>query len=297
MKERKLEMQCQEKQHMTRWKVLPTVALLWALLWSPSETFAQKVSDVNDGVTTEVVQKDSTSRDFEMMCDSWIGIPWDDWTSIELEWVDWMEKSKWKDDKSWIDIHGMVQVWSWVAPEYADVWSDKATLTAMLDVSHRKSWLGFTVIRMDDFHDDPSRPASRVTVLNPHWTKTFWKEGQWRVSLEWKYAFIDHLPEANWFSPDIVWSYTTKGWWILEWMYGHKFQKGSDSDAFRLSVSKKMSEALKITAQWWYETWYDKHFYGRVILDVDLWDGFGIQLSCIMKDWKLTPTTWLMYLF
>ena len=101
MKERKLEMQCQEKQHMTRWKVLPTVALLWALLWSPSETFAQKVSDVNDGVTTEVVQKDSTSRDFEMMCDSWIGTPWDDWTSIELEWVDWMEKSKWKDDKSW----------------------------------------------------------------------------------------------------------------------------------------------------------------------------------------------------
>ena len=29
-----------------------------------------EVSDVNDGVTTEVVQKDSTSRDFEMMCDS-----------------------------------------------------------------------------------------------------------------------------------------------------------------------------------------------------------------------------------
>ena len=207
------------------------------------------------------------------------------------------EKWEWKGEKSWIDVHGMVQVWSWIAWDYAEVCTDKAALTAVLDVTHKKTWLGVTVVRLDDFHDDPARPASRVTVLNPHWSKTFWKDGQWHVSLEWKYAFIDHLPEASWFSPDIVWSYTLKSWWMFEWMFGHRFQKWADSDAFRLSVSKKMGEAMRLTAQGWYETWCDKHFYGRFLVDIDLWDGFGIQLSCIMKDWKLTPTTWLMYLF
>ena len=254
----KLKSRCEEGRRVTtRWKVLPTLALFWALLWSPSETFAQDTSGVTDGVTTEVVQK----------------------------------------EKKWVDVHGMVQVWSWVAWDYAQMCTDKAALTAVLDVSHQKTWLGFTAVRLDDFHDDPAQPTSKATVLNTHWSKTFWKDGQRHLGVDGKYTFIDHLPQANWFSPDVVWSYSTKDWWAFEWMYGHKFKDGKDSDAFRLSVSKKIDEALKLTAQWWYETWYDKHFYGRVLLDVDLWSGFGAQLSCIAKDWKLTPTAWVMYKF
>jgi hypothetical protein len=32
-------------------------------------------------------------------------------------------------------------------------------------------------------------------------------------------------------------------------MYAHKFKEGPDSDAFRLSISKKIDEVLKLTAQ------------------------------------------------
>lgn len=231
-------------------------------------------------------------------------ITWDDATKLpgiepdpDVQWWENWEPGSDKDEsewKWWIAVHGMLYGWTWVAWDFAEVCSDRWTLIAVVDMSHPQTWLWFTWIRLDDFHNDPDQPASRATVLNLHWNKKFWRFWLW---VEWKYTFIDHLPQANWFSPDVVLSYTTDGWRTFEWMYAHKFKDWPDSDAFRLSISKKVNDALKITWQWWYETWYDKHFYGRIIVDVNLWNWFWAQLSCISKYWKLTPTAWVIYQF
>lgn len=197
-----------------------------------------------------------------------------------------------------IAVHGMVSLWTnWVAWDAAELCSTNPTIIGLVDVSHNKSWLGFTTVRLDDWKSDPDQPASRVTILNPHLTKKFWKDKEFKVGLEWKYALFDKMPEANGFSPDIIWSYNTKNGFTFEWMYSHKFKKWPDSDAFRLSISKKIDEALKFTAQWWYETGYDKHFYGRLLLDINLWNWLVAQASLTAKNGKLTPTTCIVYSF
>lgn len=218
---------------------------------------------------------------------------WDEEWEHE-EWQAWTDEKEQWDGKWWIAVHGMLYGWTWVAWDYAEVCSDRWTLIAVVDMSHPQTWLGFTGIRLDDFHNDPDQPASRATVLNLHWNQKFWRFWLW---VEWKYTFIDHLPQANWFSPDVVLSYTVDWWRAFEWMYAHKFKSWEDSDAFRLTVAKKVNDALKITWQWWYETWYAWHFYGRIIVDVDLWKWFWAQLSCIIKNGKLTPTSWVLYKF
>jgi len=215
----------------------------------------------------------------------------------EWEWEDWLELEDEEEQpavQGGLVTHWMLYVWTWVAWDFAEVCSDRWTLIAVVDMSHPQTWLGFTSIRLDDFHNDPDQPASRATVFNLHWNKKFWRFWLW---VEWKYTFIDHLPQANGFSPDVVLSYTTDGWRRFEWMYAHKFKTWEDSDAFRLTIEKGLNEALKITWQWWYETWYKWHFYGRIILDVKLWKWFWAQLSCIFKNGKLTPTAWIVYQF
>ena len=206
---------------------------------------------------------------------------------------DWIWE--WSDEEKQITTSWMIQFWTSVAWDFAEICSDKGTLIAVVDISHEKIWLWFTAIRMDDFHNDPDQPTSKATVLNPHRTKTF-KDGKVKFSIEWKYTLIDNLPKANWFSPDIIWSYSDK-WWTIEWMYAHKFKEWQDSDAFRIAVWKKIWDALTLTAQWRYETWYDRHFYGRVIVDVELWNWFWVSMSCIAKYGKLMPTIWVLYKF
>ena len=194
-------------------------------------------------------------------------------------------------------VHGMVSLWTnGVAWDAAELCSTNPTFIGVVDVSH-KSWLWFTAVRLDDGKNDPDQPASRVTILNPHFTKKFWKNNEFKFDLEWKYAMFDKMPGSNWFSPDIVWSYTAKDGFKFEWMYSHKFKKWPDSDAFRLSISKKIDEALSLTAQWWYETGYDRHFYWRVIVDINLWNWLKAQVSLTAKNGKLTPTTCLVYSF
>lgn len=311
MKERKLEMQCQEKQQSMRWKVLPTVALFWALLWSPSDCYAESFSQASDGkVVTEVVQLDSLSKKdlkkpdcIEVSLDDWVRIEpdpeWEDdwkviWEEIQDDW--WDESVETQKHESGIKLHGCVQAWTSVVPDIAEVCSDKLTMVVCADVSHPKTWLWFTVVRMDDFVSDSEYLASRATVLNPHWTRSLLK-GKASISLEWKYTIIDHLPEAGGFAPDILWSYRFGKWWTFEWMYSHSFKKWSDSDFVRLWITKKINDALSLTAQWWYKSDYKWKFYGRIIADISLWCWLWIQLSCIAKDWKLTPTAWVLYKF
>ena len=100
MKTRKLEMQRWERKWTTRGKVLPTAALLWALLWAPSETFAQNISDVNDGkATTEVVQKDLTSKKIWIKSD-WLKVKWEDLPWIEPD-SDLLSEDEWIVGEEW----------------------------------------------------------------------------------------------------------------------------------------------------------------------------------------------------
>lgn len=284
---------------------LATIAIWWILSWSLDELKAQEIVKDRVDYQKEIsMQQDSTSQEvaatinrFDASSSDWIWIePDPDWNNgkSENEWEDKWEKD-WGEKAPAIDTHGMLYGWTGVAWDFTEICSDKATMIAVVDMSNQVTWLWFTTVRLDDFHNDPNQPASRVTVLNPHLTKSF-KDGKIKFSIEWKYALFDNMPKANWFTPDIVWSYSDN-WWTIEWMYAHKFKDWPDSEAFRLSVSKKIGKALQLTAQWWYDTWYDKKFYGRVIADVDLWNWFWAQITYIAKYWKLTPTFAVIYKF
>ena len=280
---------------------LAGVALAGTLLfsnvmdWAAQEVKTQERKE--DGKEILVQAQSQQLSDTLVSWDEWAAWPdrepdpkwWDEW-----KWETSAEQKEDPDGKWWIAVHWMLYGWTWVAWDFAEVCSDRWTLIAVVDMSHPQTWLGFTGIRLDDFHNDPDQPASRATVLNLHWNKKYWRFWLW---VEWKYTFIDHLPQANWFSPDVVLSYTADGWRTFEWMYAHKFKTWEDSDAFRLTIAKQVNEALRITWQWWYETWYAWHFYGRIIVDVDLWKWFWAQISCIVKNGKLTPTSWVIYRF
>lgn len=285
-------------------KKLAWVALLGTLLfgkavkWSAQEVKTQeKKEDPKEIVVQAPTQVQSDTLTTWEDANTWPNREPDpiEWETVEWDGsTTWVDETEQPDGKWWIAVHWMLYGWTWVAWDFAEVCSDRWTLIAVVDMSHPKTWLGFTGIRLDDFHNDPDQPASRATVLNLHWNKKFWRFWLW---VEWKYTFIDHLPQANWFSPDVVLSYTTDNWRSFEWVYAHKFKDWPDSDAFRLSIAKKVNDALKITWQWWYETGYQWHFYGRVLVDVNLWNGFWAQLTCIFKNWKITPTAWVIYQF
>lgn len=324
MKTKELEMQCQGKEQKTiRWKIWPSVALLWALLGSPSESYAQSMHNVDDVKDVmEITQPDSVSKK-DVKKPIWIVMTWDGWIVVEPEseldddgvkiepdpeWGDWeiwwgeIQDDWWDESvetqkhESGIKLHGCVQAWTSVVPDIAEVCSDKLTMVVCADVSHPKTWLWFTVVRMDDFTSDPEYLASRATVLNPHWTRSLLK-GKASISLEWKYTIIDHLSEAGGFAPDILWSYRVGKWWAFEWMYSHSFKKWPDSDFVRLWITKKINDALSLTAQWWYKSDYEWKFFGRIIADINLWNGLWVQLSCIAKNWKLIPTAGVLYRF
>jgi hypothetical protein len=181
-----------------------------------------------------------------------------------------------------------------VIPDYADVASENPAILLVADISHKKTWLWVSAVRITDFNDSPENPISKVTVINPHWDKKF---GKAFVSANSEIAFIDKLPEWNWVTAKVLWSYDAWKWWNFEWTYFHGFNKWPDSDSFRLWITKKINDALNLTAQWWYKSDYDKKVFGRVIVDVNLWNGFWAQMSCIARDWKLTPTMWVVYNF
>ena len=194
-------------------------------------------------------------------------------------------------------IHGMLGLWSnGIAWDNATVLSTNPSLTGVLSVSHPKSGFGVTAIRVDDFNqNDLSQPSSRATVINPNWKTNFWKNKQFWMTLDWKYTLLDKNPDLRIVTTDIVWSYSTKTWWTFEWMYLHNFTNWSD--AFRLSVSKQLDDAVKVVTQLWADSGYWETFYGRLMVDVKLKEWITVQVSCIVKDWKLTPTVFCSVAF
>ena len=292
-------------------KLLVTLALFWALSWSPIEAWAKTVSSEDDGVKvtevtqpwTEVMQWKATislQDVIQMMEEDWIDVSGEeeDWPGIEPdpEWDDEWEPEWWKESGgSRIWVHGFVQVWTSVVPDFAGIFSDKASALMCISAWDQKTWLWVSLIRLDDFSSDPAYPVSRATVIVPSWSKSI-GEG-WSLETGLECTFMDKLPGEREFLPYVVWSYKTKGEWTIEWKYFHQFREWQDMDAFRLWITKKITDALSLTGHWWYKSDYAKHFYGRVIVDVSLWWWFGAQMSCIYKDWVFTPTRWVMYRF
>lgn len=200
-------------------------------------------------------------------------------------------------EKKWsrIWVHGFVQVWTSVVPDFAGIFSDKVSWMIGIDAKDPKTWLWLTVIRLDDFYTDPEYPLSRASVVVPYRTITS-KDGKRSLWTSVEFSFVDQMPGDVGVMPVVVWTYSD-GWRTIEWKYFHDIRKWEDMDAFRLWITKKIWDILSLTVQWWYKSDYAEKFYGRVIADVNLWGGFWAQLSCIAKDWKLTPTAWVMYKF
>ena len=202
------------------------------------------------------------------------------------------------EDAEWhegLEVHGFVQVGTSVVPDFAGIFSDKASGLMCISAWDQKTWLWVSLIRLDDFSSDPAYPVSRATVIVPSWSKSIWEWWSFETWLECTY--MDKLPWEKEFLPYVVWSYKTKSWWTIEWKYFHQFKEWPDMAAFRLWITKQITDALSLTGHWWYKSDYAKHFYWRIIVDVKLWWGFWAQMSGIYKDWTFTPTRWVMYKF
>ena len=148
MKTRTLEMQCQEKEQTMRWKILTTVALFWALLGCPSESYAQSMHNVDDGkVVTEVTQPDSLSKK-DLKKPDCIEVSVDDWVKIEPD-------PEWEDD--------------WVKIEPDPEWDEPVT-----------EW-------WEEKHIDGKESPVKFTVSSWVWYTIGWKAFRWnRVTGSWQ---------------------------------------------------------------------------------------------------------------
>lgn len=319
MKEKMTGMQWVEKKSWVRYKVLPIAALLYAL-WLPQEWSAKGLSGTDEETTVMEITPQVQDKKDDIIgwktaiqwipvkdSDEWV-TSWDDeiepwitgWDGDDGEkvWDDGWDKG-WKDmkwEKWWwkIDVHGTLRWWSDVTPLLWSVLSDKPALMLSIDVSHPKTGLWATLIRLDDFDKSMDSPASQVTILDMYWQKQIWKAS---VMLDGEYMTIDKLSGADSFTP-IVWcTYDAWKWWTLDTWAWHCFQKWDDVDVVRLWITKKLDECLSLAAQGFYSSDLSKKFYGRVQADVKLWGWFGVQLSFIAKEWKITPTAWVLYKF
>lgn len=280
MKTTRTEKECVETKRAWRWKVLPTTAaLLYALVGSPQEWYAKTMSGIewwaNQVGMTSPVKTDSLEKTIT---------------------VDELKKDLETKEKKGIDVSGFIQLWTSIVPDFASICSDKPSMLLCIDATDKKSWLWVSFIRLDDFHSDPAYPVSKASVLVPHWSKTLW-DGKWTVWASVECTYIDQMPDGAEIMPLIVWTYDTKDGWTFEGKYFHEMMKWPDADAFRLWITKKITDALSLTAQWWYKSDYDGKFFGRVVADVDLWGWFSVQVSWVAKDWKISPTALVAYKF
>lgn len=238
---------------------------------------------------------------------------WNLWEANENEsienwdnpWEDWKEKENPR------TVHAMLQVWKIVIPDFADVASTNATAFTMVDISNKKMQWWVRIVNINDFGKNADNPESsvnplgKVTVVYPYMSRQVGEKASVTVGTE--FAFIERMPQWNWITATVAWSYDMGKGRTINWDYFHSFPgfedlkdpnvKWNHSDAIRIWITKKVNEALDITAQWRYKTDYDKKFFGRIIADINLWNGFWAQMSCILKNWKLEPTAWVFYKF
>ncbi len=296
MKKKELETTSLEERKVGGVWTLATAALVWALsLLSPSEWSAKTVSSIDEGAKVTEVTLPWTEVEEEKDTISLGDFLRDDgtWSEVDEETLPWVEP-----DPEWdweISVDWFIQVWTSVVPDFANIFSDKISGMIAIDAKHQKTWLWLTVIRLDDFHTDSEYPLSRASVVVPYRNVSS-KDGKRSAWTSLELSFIDQMPWKVGFTPVVVWTYNADGW-TFEWKYFHDFREWKDMDALRLGISKKIWDIMKLTAQWWYKSDYAGKFYGRIIADVDLWDWFWVQLSCILRDWKITPTGWIMYKF
>ena len=319
MKEKMTEMQWVEKKGWVWYKVLPIAALLYAL-WLPQEWSAKGLSGMDEEttvmeITPQVEDKKADTIDLWPLVrwtpvkdsDEWLRELDEDqkepeitgprWDEIKIPWeIVSEDELLWEKKESRISASGFLQVWTSIVPDFASICSDKPSMLLFVDATDSKSWLWLSYIRLDDFHKDPDYPVSRASVLVPHRSKTLWdwKRTVW-ASVECTY--VDNSPEMSELLPLVVWSYDTKTWWTFKWKYFHEIMKWPDADAFRLWITKKIWDALSLTAQWWYKSDYDDKFFGRIVADIDIWNGLWVQVSWVIKEWKITPTAWVLYKF
>jgi hypothetical protein len=219
------------------------------------------------------------------------------WDEIKIPWeIVSEDEGLWEKKEPRISASGFLQVWTSIVPDFASICSDKPSMLLFVDATDSKSWLWLSYIRLDDFHKDPDYPVSRASVLVPHRSKTLW-DGKRTVWASVECTYVDNSPEMSELLPLVVWSYTTKSWWTFEWKYFHEIMKWPDADAFRLWITKKIWDALSLTAHWWYKSDYDDKFFGRVVADIDIWNGLWVQVSWVIKDGKISPTAWVIYKF
>ena len=316
MKEKMTGMQWVEKKGWVWYKVLPIAALLYAL-WLPQEWSAKGLSGTDEETTVMEITPQVEDKKDDIV-DLWPLVRWtpvkdlDEWVTSwddEIEpWItgwdgddgekDWYDgwNTKWEKEKSRISASGFIQVWTSIVPDFASICSDKPSMMLFVDATDSKSWLWLSYIRLDDFHKDPDYPVSRASVLVPHRSKTLW-DGKRTVWASVECTYVDNSPEMSELLPLVVWSYDTKTWWTFEWKYFHEIMKWPDADAFRLWITKKIWDALSLTAQWWYKSDYDDKFFGRIVADIDIWNGLWVQVSWVIKEWKITPTAWVLYKF
>lgn len=317
MKEKMTGMQWVEKKSWVWYKVLPIAALLYAL-WLPQEWSAKGLSGTDEETTVMEITPQVQDKKDDIIgwktaiqwipvkdSDEWV-TSWDEdkkepwitgWDGDDGEkvWDDGWDIKREK-EKSRIWVHGFIQMWTSVVPDFASICSDKPSMLLFVDATDSKSWLWLSYIRLDDFHKDPDYPVSRASVLVPHRSKTLW-DGKRTVWASVECTYVDNSPEMSELLPLVVWSYTTKSWWTFEWKYFHEIMKWPDADAFRLWITKKIWDALSLTAQWWYKSDYDDKFFGRVVADIDIWNGLWVQVSWVIKDGKISPTAWVIYKF
>ena len=200
-------------------------------------------------------------------------------------------------EKSKISVSGSVRVWDIYFANFAATPSEHPGIMLYANLKHEQSWLSLAITRADDLSNDPKYPWWKVTVLEPKFDKKFWKNKNISFCPGAMIQFFDNNPEWNGVTAYASCSFSEKHWWTFEWKFLHKFQKWADSDAFRASISKKINDALSLTANWWYETGYSRHFYGAIGVNINLWNWFWVQLNCIAKNGKLKPIAGIIYKF
>ena len=195
----------------------------------------------------------------------------------------------WEKEKSNLEVHGSVRAWSNVTPLLWSVLSDTPAFRFTIDISDPKTGLWASVIRFDDFNKSMDNPASQLTMVDLYWHKKFWKVS---FTWVWEYANIDKIPWSDSFTPIIWATYDAWKWWTFDTWACYTIQKGEDVAAFRAWVVKKINDAFSLAAQVIHNNGLSWHFQAKLKITNKL----SMEIGWIAdKNWKITPTAWVLF--